>query len=236
MRVEGIVIGLMFLMTACSITPSNKENEPSETLEDLAKETTINVVDTDFSKGRLTNRQVISLWDVQKLHGHLCDGLVVGFLGLREGLYRIYEDSLIDRTDIRIVTKSSPCIGDVGLYLSGGRYQFNSYYVDNSFEGVYIVQSAESNKAVVVRMKNGVKPAEIDVLGAKAIRKELNACGLDSLKALEDDFSRKLLNGNPKDFFEVEWVDDFRWTPDLRNDFVKTDVLNKNADKCNEWD
>lgn len=49
----------------------------------------IKVLDTDFSKGRLQNIQTITLNDAIKLHGHLCDGLVVGFLGLKETLYKL---------------------------------------------------------------------------------------------------------------------------------------------------
>jgi acetolactate decarboxylase len=45
--------------------------------------------DTDFSKGRLGHTQEITIDDVAKFHGHLCDGLVVGFLGLREALYKL---------------------------------------------------------------------------------------------------------------------------------------------------
>ena len=53
----------------------------------FAQTPSIKVLDTDFSKGRLQNVQTITLDDAVKLHGHLCDGLVVGFLGLKETLY-----------------------------------------------------------------------------------------------------------------------------------------------------
>lgn len=231
-----IIVGLMIL-TSCNTVPKENDSLPLEevkekTLEEHAKSTLINVIDTDFSKGRLTNQQEITLWDVQKMHGHLCDGLVVGFLGLREGLYQLYPDSIVDRTNTRIVSKSSPCIGDIALYLTGGRYQFNSFYIDNSIEGIYIVQRIDNKKTILVRLINGVKPPEIDVLGAKAIKNELDACSLDSLRNMEDKFSQKLFNGNPSDFFEIVILEDFSWNPILSNEFAKTDVLNKNASSC----
>ena len=33
-------------------------------------------MDTDFSKGRLNHKQIITIHDLEKFHGHLCDGLV----------------------------------------------------------------------------------------------------------------------------------------------------------------
>jgi acetolactate decarboxylase len=45
----------------------------------FAQNPSLKVIDTDFSKGRLTNEQQITLSDVAKFHGHLCDGLVVDF-------------------------------------------------------------------------------------------------------------------------------------------------------------
>lgn len=41
-------------------------------------------LDTDFSKGRLTHQQKISIKDLEKFHGHLCDGLVVGALAMHK--------------------------------------------------------------------------------------------------------------------------------------------------------
>lgn len=48
----------------------------------FAQNPSIQVQDTDFSKGRLQHVQTITLNDAVKFHGHLCDGLTVGFLGL----------------------------------------------------------------------------------------------------------------------------------------------------------
>lgn len=61
---------------------------------------TIQTIDTDFSKRRLNYKQTITLEDTAKFHGHLCDGLVVGFLGLTEALYELYPGKIIDRTKV----------------------------------------------------------------------------------------------------------------------------------------
>ena len=66
---------------------------------------TITVNDTDFSKGKLGNIQKIKVNDVAKLHGHVCDGLIEGFLALDFGLKQVYPDGIVDRTNTRIVSK-----------------------------------------------------------------------------------------------------------------------------------
>jgi acetolactate decarboxylase len=234
----SFTIALLLLSCSNNDQPTRYENEQLtridslRTLEQYAQETTIQVLDTDFSKGRLLHQQEISLWDIQKMHGHLCDGLVVGFIGLREALYELYPDSIIDRTNTRIISKSSPCIGDVGLFISGGRYQFNSFYVDNSISGIYQVERIDNKKAVMVNLKDGVKPTEIDELGSLAVKNELSSCGLDSLQKMEEDFSYYLFENAPSNLFKVEKLTNFEWNPILKNDFTKTDILNKTADNC----
>jgi acetolactate decarboxylase len=198
----------------------------------IAQIPSIRVLDTDFSKGRLANQQTITLDDATKFHGHLCDGLVVGFLGLREALYKIYPDSIIDRTNTRIVSKSSPCLTDVAIYLTGGRYQFNTYYVSDSISAMYIVQRIDNGKAVSVKLKNGVKPAIIDGLGSLAAKGELTPCQLDSLRKYEGDFTSFLLKSNPNELYEISDIPLFHWQPYFSNGFIKTDIVNKNQPGC----
>ena len=209
------------------ITKVAKEIKQKDTL-------TIVVNDTDFSKGRLGLQHNLYISDLEKFHGHLCDGLVVGFLGIKEGLEELYPNGIVDRTNTRIVSRSSPCLTDVAVFVTGGRYQFNSFYVSDSIEdGFYIIQRIDTEEAVKVKMKEGVKPDLIGEMGAKAIKGELAECDLDKLKELENKFSKKLLNSNPKDNFAVLKINNFKWNPILRSKYLKTDILNKNKSKCN---
>ena len=162
----------------------------------LAQNPSIKVLDTDFSKGRLQNEQSITLSDAAKFHGHLCDGLVVGFLGLKETLYKLYTDSVIDRTNTRIVSKSSPCLTDIAIYLTGARYQFNTFYVSDSINYLFIVQRIDNETTYGVKLRSGLKPLAIDSLGRLATKGELDACGLDDLKKLETKFSEFLLSNS----------------------------------------
>lgn len=194
----------------------------------FAQNPTIKVQDTDFSKGRLQHVQTITLNDAVKLHGHLCDGLAVGFLGLREALYLLYTDSIIDRTNTRLVSKSSPCLTDMAIFLTGARYQYNTYYVSDSINYLFIVQRIDNEKTYSVKLKQGLMPAAIDSLGKLAVKGQLDACGIDSLRNLESNFTDFLLSKNPTELFIIEEIENYKWMPLLRNDFIKTDILNKN--------
>ena len=198
----------------------------------FAQNPSIKVLDTDFSKGRLQNIQTITLNDAVKLHGHLCDGLVVGFLGLKETLYKLYPDSSIDRTNNRIVSKSSPCLTDIAIFMTGARYQYNTYYVSDSIKYLFIIQRIDNEKTFGVKLKSGLKPIAIDSLGKLATKGELDACGIDSLRKLENQFSTFLLSKNSQDLFVIEEVKNYKWLPVLNGNFLKTDVLNKKMQNC----
>ena len=192
---------------------------------------TITVNDTDFSKGKLGNFQKIKLNDVAKLHGHLCDGLVEGFIALELGMIQLYPNGIMDRTNTRIVSKASPCLTDVAIYVSGGRSQYNTFYVDNTIEGMYIVQRIDNLKTILIKRKPNVKPLIIDELGNKAIKGELNECELKELKKIEDQYAKFLKKSEPEALFEVSDLQYFSWQPKVET-YIKTDIINKNKSNC----
>ena len=214
------------------IITSNKSFKLYLPKKETPVKTGMRVNDTDFSKGRLGNIQTIGLDDLVKFHGHLCDGLVVGHLALQQAMKQLYPDGLIDRTNTRVISKASPCLTDAAIYDTGGRYQFNSFYVSDAIDGLFVVQRVDTKKTVGVQMKSRLKPKEIDQLGAIAIKGELPACDLDKLKNLEDDFTETLLSTDAKKNFIVTEISDFNWNPVIKSNYIKTDILNKNAPKC----
>ncbi len=191
-------------------------------------------IDTDFSKGRLTHLQKIDQEDLVKFHGHLCDGLVVGALAMQEAMRSLYPHQPIDRTNLRIVSKPSPCLTDVAIYLTGGRYQFSTFYADSTIDGIYNVQRIDNGAAVQVSLNSGVKPSEIDRLGKLATMQQLSPCGLDSLRKMEDDFTTFLLAANPHDIFTTMLLADYKWAFHNNTGFKKIDILNKNAGRCKQ--
>lgn len=218
MKLFSILILSLILFVGCSKV---KNEEPS-----------LKVIDTDFSKGRLNHEQKITLSDLVKFHGHKCDGLVVGFLAIQEAMKELYPKTPLDRTDLRIVSKSSPCLTDVAIYLTGGRYQFSTFYVDNDIDGLFVIQRISDQKTITVNIKEGVIPRNIKSMGKKAVQQELSPCELDKLKVLEDNFSDFLISSNSEELFQVDEVKEFEWKPTTKNDYIKTDILNKLVKEC----
>lgn len=147
MRTLIYITSFFWVFASCKQVPKNDNKMANNNKIAVTKESaqpTLKVVDTDFSKGRLGLEHELNLTDLEKFHGHLCDGLVVGFLGLKEGLNVLYPDGIVDRTNTRIVSEASPCLTDAAVYLTGGRYQFNSFYVSNDIDGLYVVQRIDN--------------------------------------------------------------------------------------------
>lgn len=190
------------------------------------------VVDTDFSKGRLGHVQTITLADLEKFHGHLCDGLVVGALAFEFGMASLQPEGPINRTNFRIISHPSPCLTDVAAYLSGGRYQYNTLVASASQLGVYTIQRLDNLQVVHVALKNGIKPAAIDSLGALATQQVLPPCDVAALRKLEEDFIATLFSKPMEAFFERTTLTDFTWPVPAHAVFQKTDVLNKNLAPC----
>lgn len=192
---------------------------------------TIKVNDTDFSKGKLGNIQTIELNDIAKFHGHLCDGLAEGFLALTYGLKLLYPEGIIDRTNSRIVSKSSPCLTDAAIYITGGRMQYDTFYVDNTIDGLYILQKMDNKETLLIKRKPNIKPAIIDEMGKKALKQELDACELEKLKAYEDNYTQYLLKTEPEHMFEITVLKDWEWKPQYVV-YIKTDIINKHKSTC----
>jgi acetolactate decarboxylase len=119
----------------------------------------------------------------------------------------------------------------MAIYVTGGRTQYNTFYVDNTIDGFYVVQRIDNLKAILIKRKPNVKPAIIDELGNKAINGELNECELEILKKLEDEYSKFLKKSKPKDLFEIVELSNFTWQPKIET-YTKTDIINKNKSTC----
>lgn len=212
---------ILLLLAACQ-APGPHEPEP------------IAVLDTDFSKGRLAHRQSVRLTDLEKFHGHRCDGLVLGYLALQEALSQLYPQGPVDRSDLRIAALPSPCLADAAIYLTGGRYQYHSFYVDPHLPGLFALQRQSDSTSLYIALKAGLKPAAIDSLGALAMAGQLSPCLIDSLRRLEDQFSAFLLESTPGELFEIRAAPDFRWQVQSKNDYRKSDILNKDLPACSD--
>ncbi|MCF7674860.1 MAG: formylmethanofuran dehydrogenase subunit E family protein [Akkermansiaceae bacterium] len=161
------------------------------------------VRDTQSALGRLSaSPKEISLKDLARMHGHLCDGLVISFVELKAALLRLFPDGVVDRTDLRIVSKNGPCWMDAAAWLTGARINFQTLRVDSAVGDGFIVQKISTNEAWEVRLKPGVFPEALAAL-EKRIR-DLRANGqpvdpadVDRFEAMANDLIRHLLNTPP---------------------------------------
>lgn len=191
------------------------------------------VRDTESSHGRYAtrNKRITGL-DLIRFHGHPCDGLFRGMYAMSRALETLFPDGIVDRTDLRFLSRNSPCLGDVGAYLTGGRVRFGTQDVRNRPGVWYVVQRISTGQAVEVVEEEGFFPREI--LGMEATLRSLSETELTvavtRLKRMQDEWVRtKLLRSRPEDRYNVRGID-FAWEPvPYENQGVRTDVLYKDV-------
>ncbi|MCL6564648.1 MAG: formylmethanofuran dehydrogenase subunit E family protein, partial [Firmicutes bacterium] len=127
--------------------------------------------DTKSSHGRYAQDiKVITGKDLVKFHGHACDGLFRAMLALEQGLAALFPDRMIDRTDLRVRSHNSPCLGDVAAYLTGGRIRFNTQDVEHRSGVWFVLQRISTEQAVEVHELPGVYPPELAAEEARLLR------------------------------------------------------------------
>ncbi len=120
------------------------------------------MVDTRSAQGRLDPRpKTVTVADLVLFHGHACDGLLRGVWAMRALGDVAFPDRPFDRSDLLVVSKNSPCLGDVAAYLTGGRARFGTHRLDDSLGVGFEVQVLSSGDAWEVREKPGFFPALI---------------------------------------------------------------------------
>lgn len=151
---------------------------------------------------------------------------------MSRALETLFPDGIVDRTDLRFLSRNSPCLGDVGAYLTGGRVRFGTQDVRNRPGVWYVVQRISTGQAVEVVEEEGFFPREI--LGMEATLRSLSETELTvavtRLKRMQDEWVRtKLLRSRPEDRYNVRGID-FAWEPvPYENQGVRTDVLYKDV-------
>jgi formylmethanofuran dehydrogenase subunit E len=111
-----------------------------------------------------------------------------------------------DRSDLLVVSKSSPCLGDVAAYLTGGRARFGTHRLDNSLGVGFQLHVLSTGDSWEVREEPGFFPAliaswEAALLGEVADKREILAYH----EAAQWDWVRKaLLPSSPAEHYRVK--------------------------------
>lgn len=165
----------------------------------------VRVRDTDSAVGRLSaHAKEIGLPDLARMHGHLCDGLVISFVELKSALNRLFPDGVVDRTDLRVVSKNGPCWVDAAAWLTGARINFQTLRVDATVGDGFIVQRISTGETWEVRLKPGIFPEaqatlENHIREVRAAGQPANPADVDRFEAMANELIRRLLNTPPED-------------------------------------
>lgn len=190
------------------------------------------VRDTDSALGRYSLKaKAVGLKDLARIHGHLCDGLVISFVTIKAGLKTLFPDGIVDRTDLRAVSKNGPCWVDTVALMTGARINFQTLRIDNSVGDGFILQRISTGKACDVRLKPGVFPAdqaalEADIRATRARGEPVGAAQIDQSEALANALSKHLLTTLPAETVTL--------TPLAAYRFAATDLLGARGDIINK--
>ncbi len=132
---------------------------------------TFTVRDTRSAQGRLDPRvKTITVADLVLAHGHACDGLLRGVWAMRALADLAFADEGFDRSDLLVVSKNSPCLGDVAAYLTGARTRFGTHRLDDSLGVGFQLQRLSTQESWEVREEPGFFPANIIAWEADLLR------------------------------------------------------------------
>ena len=191
------------------------------------------VRDTESSHGRYSqSTKEITFDDLVKFHGHACDGLYRGTYALSVAFKILFPGGVIDRTDLRVISRNSPCLGDAASYLTGARVRFGTQDVMSEPGVWYILQRISTGDAVEVNEERGFFPAEISDAEASLVSATWEELPrkLDRLKALQDNWVKNtLLKTRPEDHYHAGKIE-LKWKEvPYANKGIRTDVIFKDV-------
>jgi formylmethanofuran dehydrogenase subunit E len=105
---------------------------------------------------------------------------------------KLFPDGLVDRTDLRTVSKNGPSWVDTVAMMTGARINFQTLRIDNTVGDGFIIQKISTGEAYDVRLKPGVFPKEQAELEGKirklrAEGKDVAAGDIDAVEKMGDD-------------------------------------------------
>lgn len=190
------------------------------------------VLDTDSSLGRYSLKtKEIGLKDLARVHGHMCDGLVVAYVQIKAVLEKLFPNGIVDRTDLRAVSKNGPCWVDAVAIMTGARVNFQTLRIDNTIGDGFIVQKISTGEAYKVHLKRGIFPKELADLEGKI--RQLRAKGelvkaedINQVEKMQDALSLRVLTTPPSELLDIEPLIGYRFVP---ADFFgqRGDIINK---------
>ena len=236
----GWLIVLAFTSHVSCFAQGGTDNTPDWFYPDWAATARFNapvrVLDTDSALGRYSLKpKELGLKDLSRVHGHMCDGLVISFIEIKAALERLFPDGIVDRTDLRAVSKNGSCWVDTVAMMTGARINFQTLRIDNAIGDGFIIQRISTGEAYEVRLKQGVFPVEQARLEARIresrkLGQPVSAADIDRVEVMANDLSRRLLNSPAADILDVKKLDRYEFRS---NDAIgeRGDIINKSAQR-----
>lgn len=193
------------------------------------------VRDTDSALGRYNlYPKKLDIKTLARTHGHLCDGLVLAYVELSHTLPKLFSDGVIDRTDIRIVAKNSPCLVDTSALMSGARINHKTLSLDNTLDGSFIVQRISTGKTYKVSLADKsflkvLKSKEEAIKTKQKLHQKVTAKEIDEVEALAFEAMRYMLQTNPKKLLKIKELKGYQYHFNITGIGSRSDVKNKNV-------
>ncbi len=197
------------------------------------------VRDTDGAIGRLSlHPKPLTLQDLARMHGHLCDGLVVAWVELHAALGRLFPDGVVDRTDLRVASKNGPCWADAAAWMTGARVNHGTLVLDNAVGDGFLVQRVSTGATVRVALAPGVYPPALATL-ERSIRERrargetVGAADIDRFETGAAEFSRRLLNTPPELAVSLSRIPGDSFLRTSRNPVApRSDIINRDQPRA----
>ena len=193
----------------------------------------IHVLDTDSAIGRLNiHPKSLDLETLVRAHGHLCDGLSIAYVELSAVLKKLFPDGKVDRTDLRVVSKNSPCLVDASSLMTGARINFKTLSLDNDLGLSFIVQKISTGETYEVSLQEGVMDAEYKAF-EKGIRdrrkagKAVSAKDIDTFEKMTDALVKKVLYSKPDTIVTIKPLKGYHFHFSTEDFGVRSDIINR---------
>lgn len=189
------------------------------------------VVDTRSAQGRLDPRpKTVTVADLVLFHGHACDGLLRAVWAMRALADVAFGAGPFDRSDVLVVSKNSPCLGDVAVYLTGGRARFGTHRLDDTLGVGFQIQVLSTGECWEVREEPGFFPQTI-VAWEAALLGDLDETAKRELLAVHEAAQwnwvrQMLLPSAPRDRYRARRLDHLDLPPALA-DARRSDTVNR---------
>lgn len=226
---------LSISITACT-TPNNSSWFYPDWAVNAKYNEPIKVLDTESALGRYaTKTKEITLKDLALIHGHLCDGLVISYVQIKEVLKLLFPDGVFDRTDLRVVSKNGPCWVDAASMMTGARTNFETLSIQPKIGDGFIIQKISTGEAYSVHLKEVVFPKEQAELENKirTLRKQgkdLLPQDVDKIEKMHNNLSKKLLNIPPDELLDIKKLDNYKYEFKFQTG-KRGDIINKNISR-----